>query len=96
MLSPQDESRFEAVTHPYYEQLNGYIGYYFYTGSYLEKDAPEDQTIFDVLGAHEKTIIHIPNVNSRESTKDKIKEVENILHGLANGRALIQKRAFTL
>ena len=26
-----------------------------------------------------KTIIHIPNVNSRESTKDKIKEVEHIL-----------------
>jgi hypothetical protein len=78
VLSPQDESRFETVTYTYYEQLNGYqylkqlnIGYYFYTGSYLEKDTPEDQTIFDVLEADEKTIIHIPNVNSRESTKRK-------------------------
>ena len=26
-----------------------------------------------------KTIVHIPNVNSRESTKDKIKEVEHIM-----------------
>ena len=30
----------------------------------------------------EKTIIHIPNVNSRESTKDKIKEVEHIIEAL--------------
>jgi superfamily II DNA or RNA helicase len=89
VLSPHDEARFETVTYTYYEQLNGYqylkqlnIGYYFYTGSYLEKDAPDDQTIFDVLSADAKTIIHIPNVNSRESTKDKIKEVENILHGV--------------
>src|SRR5450432_3122970 len=43
VLSPQEESRFETVTYTYYEQLNGYqylkqlnIGYYFYTGSYLE------------------------------------------------------------
>ena len=35
-----------------------------------------------MLDPTEKTIIHIPNVNSRESTKDKIKEVEHILEAL--------------
>ena len=38
--------------------------------------------ITDVLDPSEKTIIHIPNVNSRESTKDKIKEVEQIVDEL--------------
>jgi superfamily II DNA or RNA helicase len=103
VLSPQDESRFETVTYTYYEQLNGYqylkqlnIGYYFYNGSYLEQEAPDDQTIFDVLSADEKTIIHIPNVNSRESTKDKIKEVENILHGLGEWQDTDPKTGFYL
>jgi hypothetical protein len=36
----------------------------------------------EVLNPHEKTILHIPNVNSRESTKDKIKEVEHIIEEL--------------
>ncbi len=79
VLSPSDEGNFESVTYTYYEQLNGYeylktldIGYYFYsTGSYTEK-------ILKVLDPTEKTIIHIPNVNSRESTKDKIRETEDI------------------
>jgi len=35
-----------------------------------------------VLNPTEKTIVHIPNVNSRESTKDKIKEVEHIIEAL--------------
>ena len=35
-----------------------------------------------VLDPAEKTIIHIPNVNSRESTKDKIREVEHIIEEL--------------
>lgn len=79
ILSPTDESKFETVTYTYYEQLNGYehlkhldIGYYFYSGSY------EDE-IVNVLDPTLRTIVHIPNVNSRESTKDKIKEVENVL-----------------
>lgn len=91
VLAPQDESKFETVTYTYYEQLNGYeylkrldIAYYFYSGSYLEKDNEDDKTVFDVLNPGEKTIIHIPNVNSRESTKDKIKEVENIIHELGD------------
>ena len=35
-----------------------------------------------MLDPAEKTIIHIPSVNSKESTKDKIKEVEHILEEL--------------
>nr|WP_281721519.1 DEAD/DEAH box helicase [Nitrosomonas nitrosa] len=82
VLAPHDEARFDTVTYTYYEQLNGYehlkqldIGYYFYSGSYTDD-------ILKVLNPAEKTIIHIPNVNSRESTKDKIKEVEHILEEL--------------
>lgn len=82
ILSPEDEAKFETVTYTYYEQLNGYaylknldIGYYFYSGSYVDE-------ILNVLQPHEKTIIHIPNVNSRESTKDKIKEVNHIIEEL--------------
>lgn len=103
VLSPQDEEKFESVTYTYYEQLNGYqylkrldIGYYFYTGSYIEKDNDTDKTIFDVLNLDEKTIIHIPNVNSRESTKDKIKEVENILHGLGEWQGTDENTGFYL
>ena len=82
VLAPEDESRFDTVTYTYYEQLNGYehlkqldIGYYFYSGSYVDD-------ILKVLDPAEKTIIHIPNVNSRESTKDKIREVEHIIEEL--------------
>lgn len=82
VLAPQDESRFDTVTYTYYEQLNGYqylknldIGYYFYSGSYADD-------ILKVLNPAEKTIIHIPSVNSRESTKDKIREVEHIIEEL--------------
>ena len=82
VLAPQDEGKFESVTYTYYEQLNGYqylkqldIGYFFYSGSYADD-------ILKVLNPAEKTIIHIPNVNSRESTKDKIKEVEHIIEEL--------------
>jgi len=84
VLMPQDEAKFDTVTYTYYEQLNGYkylktldIGYYFYSGSYTED-------ILKVLDAGEKTIVHIPNVNSRESTKDKIKEVEHIIEELGD------------
>jgi superfamily II DNA or RNA helicase len=82
VLAPQDEGRFESVTYTYYEQLNGYqylkqldIGYFFYSDSYVDD-------ILKILSPAEKTIIHIPNVNSRESTKDKIKEVEHIIEAL--------------
>ena len=82
VLAPQDEGKFKSVTYTYYEQLNGYqylkqldIGYFFYSNSYADD-------ILKVLNPAEKTIIHIPNVNSRESTKDKIKEVEHIIEEL--------------
>jgi superfamily II DNA or RNA helicase len=82
VLSPSDETKFETVTYTYYEQLNGYqylkrldIGYYFYSGSYVDD-------ILEVLDPTEKTIVHIPNVNSRESTQDKLREVETILNSL--------------
>ena len=82
VLMPHDEARFETVTYTYYEQLNGYeylkrldIGYFFYTGNYADD-------ILRVLDPDDKTIVHIPNVNSRESTKDKIREVEHIIEEL--------------
>lgn len=82
VLAPEDESRFDTVTYTYYEQLNGYeflkeldIGYYFYSGAYADD-------ILKVLDPTEKTIIHIPNVNSRASTGDKFKEVDHIIHEL--------------
>lgn len=82
VLSPQDEEKFDTVTYTYYEQLNGYeylkrldIGYYFYSGSYVDD-------ILAVLNPAEKTIVHIPNVNARESTQDKYREAEQILAAL--------------
>jgi superfamily II DNA or RNA helicase len=82
VLMPTDEAKFETVTYTYYEQLNGYehlknldIGYFFYNGPYVDD-------ILRVLDPAQKTILHIPNVNARESTKDKHREVEHILDAL--------------
>lgn len=79
VLLPEDEARFTKVTYNYYEQLNGYeylkslgIGYHFYQGRYAS-------AIGEILDTDKKTILHIPNVNSGESTKDKHKEVDIIL-----------------
>lgn len=79
ILEPADEALFDKVTYSYYEQLDGYqylksfgIGYHFYQGQYYT-------AIADVLDTTKKTIIHIPNVNSSESTKDKYSEVDRIL-----------------
>lgn len=79
ILTPEDEEKFDKVTYTYYEQLNGYkylksfgIGYHFYQGVYLS-------AIDEVLDTDKKTIIHIPNVNSLESTKEKENEVDAIL-----------------
>lgn len=88
VLTPEDEAKFNTVTYTYYEQLNGYehlkslnIGYYFYTGRYLD-------AIEAVLDPSRKTIVHIPSVNARESTKDKIKEVEEIMEYLGNWKGV--------
>lgn len=96
VLAPQDESKFDTVTYTYYEQLNGYeylkqldIGYFFYSGSYTDD-------ILKVLDPAEKTIIHIPNVNSRESTKDKIREVEYIIEELGEWQGTDPATGFQL
>ncbi|MCY3819429.1 MAG: DEAD/DEAH box helicase [Gammaproteobacteria bacterium] len=96
VLMPQDEMKFETVTYTYYEQLNGYehlkqldIGYFFYAGSYADD-------ILRVLDTGEKTIVHIPNVNSRESTKDKIREVEHIIEELGEWRGADPATGFQL
>ncbi len=96
VLHPDDESRFDTVTYTYYEQLNGYqylkrldLGYFFYTGSYTDE-------ILRVLNPHDKTILHIPNVNSKESTKDKIREVEHIIEELGEWQGSDPKTGFQL
>ncbi|MGB7711697.1 MAG: DEAD/DEAH box helicase [Microcoleus sp.] len=96
VLHPEDESRFDTVNYTYYEQLNGYqylkqldIGYYFYAGSYTDE-------IVRVLNPKEKTILHIPNVNSRESTKDKIREVEHIIEELGEWQGTESETGFQL
>ena len=79
VLAPEDEAKFTPVTFNYYDQLNGYeylrslgIGHHFYQGRYTD-------AIGEVLDLDKKTIVHIPNVNSGESTKDKLEEVGFIL-----------------
>lgn len=97
VLSPHDESKFETVTYTYYEQLNGYqylkqldIGYYFYSGSYIDE-------IADVLDTDLKTIIHIPNVNSRESTqRGKTTEVSEIMDTMGTWKGKDSATGFDL
>lgn len=96
VLTPQDENRFETVTYTYYEQLNGYtylkslaIGYFFYTGRYLD-------AITKVLDTSLKTIVHIPNVNARESLKDKHREVEEIMEAMGTWKGVDPATGFHL
>lgn len=49
-----------------------------------------------VLNPNEKTILHIPNVNSRESTKDKIREVEHIIEELGEWQGIDPQTGFQL
>jgi len=79
VLMDEDEAKFFKVTYNYYEQLNGYkylkslgIGFHFYTGRYTG-------AISEILDTDQKTILHIPSINSGESTKDKYIEVDSIL-----------------
>jgi hypothetical protein len=96
VLSPADEARFETVTYTYYEQLNGYqwlksldIGYFFYTGPYVD-------AVGKVLDPALKTIVHIPNVNARESLKDKQREVDEIMHGMGEWKGIDPATGFHL
>jgi superfamily II DNA or RNA helicase len=96
VLMPDDEAKFATVSYTYYEQLNGYkylkslnIGYFFYSGPYIDD-------ILKVLDADLKTIIHIPNVNAKESTKDKHKEVDEILDKLGTWEGIDKVTGFQL
>ncbi len=96
VLAPAEEAKFETVTYTYYEQLNGYrwlksldIGYFFYTGKYVD-------AIAKVLDPALKTIIHIPNVNARESLKDKEREVNEIMSALGDWQGVDPTTGFHL
>lgn len=84
ILSPEDEQMFDKVTYTYYEQLDGYqylksfgIDYKFYQGRYTD-------ALDEALDTTKKTIIHIPSVNSSESTKDKYDEVDRIFDAIGD------------
>lgn len=87
VLLPEDEEKFTKVTYNYYEQLNGYdylkslgIGYHFYRGRYWVKDEDKEiSALEEILDEDKKTIIHIPSVNSAESSKQKLEEVNHII-----------------
>ncbi|MEY5041725.1 MAG: hypothetical protein RLZZ414_1273 [Bacteroidota bacterium] len=87
VLLPEDEAKFTKITYSYYQQLNGYeylkslgIGYHFYQGRYFKKN-PETgiSALAEILDENLKTIIHIPNVNAAESSKEKYEEVNHII-----------------
>ena len=84
ILSPMDEQQFDKVAYTYYEQLDGYqylksfgIDYKFYQGRYID-------ALDEALDTSKKTIIHIPSVNSSESTKDKYDEVDRIFDAIGD------------
>jgi superfamily II DNA or RNA helicase len=84
ILSPTDEEKFEKVTYNYYDQLNGYsylkalgIGYHFYQGKYAS-------AFSELLDTDKKTILYIPNVNSRASTGEKYDEVSLIIDSIGD------------
>ena len=87
VLMPEDEAKFTKVTYTYYQQLNGYdylkslgIGYHFYTGKYFKKHPDKEMSaLAEILDENQKTIIHIPSVNSAESSKEKYEEVNHII-----------------
>ena len=87
VLMPEDEAKFTKVTYNYYRQLNGYeylkslgIGYHFYTGRYFKKHPDKEMSaLAEILDEDQKTIIHIPSVNSAESSKEKYEEVNHII-----------------
>ena len=96
VLAPSEENKFETVTYTYYEQLNGYrwlksldIGYFFYTGRYVD-------AVAKVLDPALKTIVHIPNVNARESLKDKEREVNEIMSALGEWQGVDPATGFHL
>jgi superfamily II DNA or RNA helicase len=90
VLMPEDEAKFIPITYNYYSQLNGYeylkslgIGYHFYTGRYFKKQPDKEMSaLAEILDENKKTIVHIPSVNSAESSKEKDEEVSHIIEAL--------------
>ena len=87
VLLPEDEEKFVKVTYNYYDQLNGYkylkslgIGYHFYQGRYYKVQPERNMSALEeILDENLKTIIHIPSVNSAESSKEKYEEVNHVI-----------------
>ncbi|MDO3424275.1 DEAD/DEAH box helicase family protein [Chryseobacterium sp. APV1] len=87
VLLPEDEEKFVKVTYNYYDQLNGYeylkslgIGYHFYQGRYYKVQPERNMSALEeILDEDLKTIIHIPSVNSAESSKQKNDEVTHVI-----------------
>jgi len=87
VLLPEDEAKFTKITYNYYQQLNGYeylkslgIGYHFYSGRYFKKQPDKEMSaLAEVLDENKKTIVHIPSVNSAESSKEKYEEVGHVI-----------------
>lgn len=87
VLMPEDEAKFTKITYNYYQQLNGYeylkslgIGYHFYSGRYFKKQPDKEMSaLAEILDENKKTIVHIPSVNSVESSKEKYEEVGHVI-----------------
>ena len=81
VMRPEDEAKFQpTINYNYYQQLSGYkylkslgIGYQFFTGKYIS-------AIPETLDTTKKTLIHIPNVNSKTAYASKYDEVADIIN----------------
>lgn len=97
ILRSEDEQKFETVVYTYFEQLNGYehlktlsLEYAFYgDGDYLA-------AVPQVIDPSRKTIVHIPSVNSRASTKDKLSETNTIMSALGDWQGVDPDTGFHL
>ncbi len=80
VMRPEDEAKFQpTINYNYYQQLSGYkylkslgIGYHFFTGKFIS-------AIPEILDTTKKTLIHIPNVNSKTTYTNKYDEVDDII-----------------
>ena len=84
ILMPDDEAKFTKVAYTTYEQLANYehlkrlvLSFQMYRGRYVD-------VIGQSIDPAKKTIIHIPSVQSGESTKDKYIEVDRIIDHLGD------------
>ena len=80
VMRPEDESKFQpTINYNYYQQLSGYkylkslgIGYQFFTGKYIS-------ALPEALDTTKKTLIHIPNVNTKTAYASKYDQVDDII-----------------